>query len=694
MKKTKRYLALMMIIVLILNLSSILVSAEDSELESQPGFLLSKRSVEWLSEEIFPGEAFDFTTQEYQYDETGKLIKATYTDPDGTASSTTYTYDSAGRLLSENTEGGYNITYTYNEKGNETSEVIHDNPTAGYNDSTITTYDVLDRVINIEHSYYMYDQFSSAFVKQTKTKTFIYDGNSENPSEMDEKETAEGSTYISETKTVYTYDANGNLLTETSTNKWGTTSITYDGKGNILSEVNDMYENTYTYDQAGRCLTHVKRSKSGDEVSTTRNTYDDHGNLASTSLDFVASYDQYSYTDEYRNEYDSYGNLIKRTTIEGGEETYSVYYEYIRLGQTGENKPDSSVPSAKPGAFTDVSENDYYYDAVQWAIGKDITTGTTETTFGPGNPCTRAQAVTFLWRAEGCPAPKGSTNKFTDVPAGQYYSSAVAWAVENGIVNGTSDTEFSPNLTCNRAQIVTMLYRLAGSLVTQGTVNFTDVPSGQYYFAAVQWAVSISITTGTTATTFGPNDTCIRAQIVTFLYRYYNPSSVTPAPAPGGNTSDSSKIADLSSYAGITVNELRNRLGDFCLEEYWYLGAAKGIYYDKKNADGSFYYPIYFYYIDEDYTSNPRGDEIIDSIQYYPDSNDGVVEVAPGISKNLTATELLSMGGEYQVYDGYLLEDWCRYMGTLTVGKYWITFYFEDLVTPAGEIDIGVETEM
>ena len=169
--------------------------------------------------------------------------------------------------------------------------------------------------------------------------------------------------------------------------------------------------------------------------------------------------------------------------------------------------------------FVDVSASDYYYDAVLWAVGKGITSGTSATTFDPSGNCTRAQAVTFLWRAAGSPAAKSSAMPFADVKAGSYYYDAVLWAVENGITKGTSDTAFSPNATCTRAQIVTFLWRANGSPVASGNSAFTDVASDAYYAAAVTWAEKNGVTGGIGGGLFGSGNTCTRAQIVTFLYR-------------------------------------------------------------------------------------------------------------------------------------------------------------------------------
>ncbi len=160
-----------------------------------------------------------------------------------------------------------------------------------------------------------------------------------------------------------------------------------------------------------------------------------------------------------------------------------------------------------------------YEDAVDWAVANGITTGIDATHFAPNGVCTRAQAVTFLWRAAGSPAPKTATMPYTDVPAGSYYHDAVLWAVENGITKGTSETTFSPNATCSRAQIVTFLWRAEKSPAAGSGDPFTDVKPTAYYADAVLWAVAAGITKGTTDTTFSPNDDCTRAQIVTFLWR-------------------------------------------------------------------------------------------------------------------------------------------------------------------------------
>ena len=169
--------------------------------------------------------------------------------------------------------------------------------------------------------------------------------------------------------------------------------------------------------------------------------------------------------------------------------------------------------------FTDVPENAYYFEPVKWAVKNKITSGTSDSTFSPEDSCTRAQMVTFMWRAKGCPELTNSNNPFTDVSPDAYYYKAVLWAAEQKITTGTSDTTFSPDATVNRAQSVTFLWRMEGSEIVAADNPFTDVPSNAYYYNAVLWAVKNGVTTGKTKTSFAPDDPCIRAQIVTFLYR-------------------------------------------------------------------------------------------------------------------------------------------------------------------------------
>ena len=196
--------------------------------------------------------------------------------------------------------------------------------------------------------------------------------------------------------------------------------------------------------------------------------------------------------------------------------------EFTTRRHSSPSTPVTPEPEPTPdnsSKFADVPANAYFADAVKWAVDKGITNGLSDTMFGPYESCTRAQIVTFLWRAAGSPEPK-TASSFTDVPVSTYYAKAVAWAVENGITNGMTATEFAPNATCTRGQSVTFLHRaLKGT--ASGSANFTDVKSDAFYADAINWAVANNVTNGTSNTTFSPNADCTRAEIVTFLYRAY-----------------------------------------------------------------------------------------------------------------------------------------------------------------------------
>ena len=199
---------------------------------------------------------------------------------------------------------------------------------------------------------------------------------------------------------------------------------------------------------------------------------------------------------------------VKSYTFENVRRTHTI--EVIFMKASG---------NPQTGVFVDVPEGSYYEEAVNWAVEKGITTGTDATHFSPDGICTRAQIVTFLWRAAGSPEPK-SMSSFSDVSADSYYAKAVAWAVENGITTGTGDGKFSPDATCTRAQSVTFLFRAIGKLV-DSKAEFSDVLTDSYYANAVAWAVENGVTNGIGDGLFGPDNSCTRAQIVTFLYRAY-----------------------------------------------------------------------------------------------------------------------------------------------------------------------------
>ena len=194
-------------------------------------------------------------------------------------------------------------------------------------------------------------------------------------------------------------------------------------------------------------------------------------------------------------------------------------------GQNGPQPPDwnedqNGEPPLSFNSFTDVASTDYFAEPVYWAAASKITTGTSETTFSPSDTTTRAQIVTFLWRMAGSPEPSSTESAYTDINKDSYYYKAVLWAAEKGITTGTSESNFSPDADCTRSQIVTFLHRYAETPSSEQNNTFTDVDTDAYYADAVSWAAANSITNGTSETTFSPEEYCTRGQAVTFLYNY------------------------------------------------------------------------------------------------------------------------------------------------------------------------------
>ena len=216
---------------------------------------------------------------------------------------------------------------------------------------------------------------------------------------------------------------------------------------------------------------------------------------------------EYGGTTNTTYEYDAHGNQVKMTSKydDGDEYVYVTKYKEI------------VIPAEQ--SFEDVPMSEYYFNPVEWAVENGITDGTSETTFSPNDTCTRGQIVTFLWRAMGEPEPESKDNPFTDVKSDDYFCKAILWAKEAGITDGTSDTTFSPNDPCTRGNVVTFLWRAEGKPAMTSENPFKDVPAGQYYTEAVLWALAEKITDGTSETTFSPDTPCTRGQIVTFLYR-------------------------------------------------------------------------------------------------------------------------------------------------------------------------------
>ena len=250
----------------------------------------------------------------------------------------------------------------------------------------------------------------------------------------------------------------------------------------------------------------VQNSKNGTVTASHKSAAKD------TAVTLTVTPDK-GYVLDTLNVLDSKNKAVKLTE-KNGKYTFTM-----PAGKVTVSAAFKATAPASENPFTDVPSGAYYEDAVIWAVKKGITSGTSATTFNPDGSCTRAQAVTFLWRAAGSPEPKSAAMPFTDVPAGSYFEKAVLWAVENGITKGTSDTTFSPDASCTRAQIVTFLWRAGGSPAVSGNSAFSDVASDVYYAAAVAWAEKNGVTGGIGGGLFGSDNTCTRAQIVTFLYR-------------------------------------------------------------------------------------------------------------------------------------------------------------------------------
>ena len=378
-------------------------------------------------------------------------------------------------------------------------------------------------------------------------------------------ETIDDGTETIVTETNYQYDAQGRLIRSAEPN--GNNELVYDYRddGSILQTYTwwaedetpgDARVNLYTYDpQAGWFWYgdwsfawdeggHITRRWNDTEEEVYTNKYDAQGRLVESVVKNTK--DNTGYTDTYV--YDSDGGYTKREQTSTGYEDF-VYnakglliryvcayedpsivldYTYDEAGNcvkiSGEQYRMEFSYEKGPTSFRDVLDHSsFYYDPVYWAVNRGITDGTSEHTFSPLSPCTRAQVVTFLWRAAGKPGSASGKNPFTDVKEGTYYYDAVLWAVEQGITTGTSEHAFSPNAICTRGQVVTFLWRNAGSPKTAAANPFTDVAESDYFHDAVLWAVDNGVTLGTSPDRFSPGSECQRAHVVTFLYRSLGP---------------------------------------------------------------------------------------------------------------------------------------------------------------------------
>ena len=291
------------------------------------------------------------------------------------------------------------------------------------------------------------------------------------------------------------------------TEKNGGTKIT---TATVFDKNTTVYAHwTYTGSTGGGVTTYpitVKSAKNGDVTASHKSA------AKGTTITLTVDPDK-GYVLDTLTVLDGKDKEIKLTE-KNGKYTFTMPASKVEIQAT-------FVKETEISPFGDVSTDAYYYEAVKWAQKKGITGGIGNDLFGPNQPCTRAQIATFLWRAAGSPEPKNMSS-FSDVPTDSYYAKAVAWAVENGITTGTGDGKFSPNAPCTRAQSVTFLYRASGSPAVSDSAVFADVEANAFYADAVAWAVANGVTNGTTSSTFSPDNGCTRAQIVTFLYRAFN----------------------------------------------------------------------------------------------------------------------------------------------------------------------------
>lgn len=455
------------------------------------------------------------------------IKKASVTAP--AANNTTFTYTGKEQTYSLTANDAYTITgnkqTTANETGYTVTVALKDKVNRQWSDGTTDdkTYTFIIRKATITITAKNKSAYVNDAVPALSDSDYTVSGlvNNEtlktNPTiayEATPDMTKEGSVKILVSGAVAPDGGNYNDIVYNS----GTLSITKKSSGGIIFI--PTYYNVTVNDTEGGSVV-------ANEVSATENT----------TITLTVSADE-GYTFESVKVVDIGGNEV---TVSGSDDKYTFVMPASDVTVTATFKkidtpvnpnpvdpdpvtpnpvePDPADPDPVAPSFDDVAKDAYYFDAVEWAVKNGVTTGTSDTAFSPDMTCTRAQAVTFLWRAAGSPEPKSTEMPFEDVSIDSYYYDAVLWAVENGITNGTSATTFSPDADCTRAQIVTFLWRAQKSPVLGSGNHFNDVAADVYYVNAVLWAVENGITNGTSATVFSPDADCTRAQIVTFLYR-------------------------------------------------------------------------------------------------------------------------------------------------------------------------------
>ena len=402
------------------------------------------------------------------------------------------TYDTSAPLTANAfTKAGYNFAGWSESKG---GEVKYPDGTSvknltAENDKTITLYavwtkkQVIPAFSSSAIQSYKYDGSVKAYTLTSDIKDF----------DITYKQ---GETVVTTPKDIGTYDV---IISRAEDDTYAAFSQTITG-GLVITKVssgssssNPTYSvTTPSKSENGGVAVSSKNARKGDTVTVT------------VTPDAGYQLDKLTVTDKN-------GNVLKLTDKGDGKYSFTMPDGKVEVKAVFAKEVETSP-------FDDVSADAYYNQAVQWAQEKGITEGISSNLFGPKQPCTRSQIVTFLWRAAGSPEPKSTAAGMTDVVPGSYYAKAVAWAVENGITTGTAEGTFSPDATCTRAQAVTFLARAQNAKAT-GKTAFSDVPADSYFADAVAWAQANGVTTGTSETTFSPDSDCTRAQIVTFLYR-------------------------------------------------------------------------------------------------------------------------------------------------------------------------------
>ncbi|MBS4878894.1 MAG: leucine-rich repeat protein [Firmicutes bacterium] len=445
-------------------------------------------------------------TGTYNYVEATKIAKITISNATFSVKATGYsdTYDGQAHSITVAAEGA---SVTYSTDGTNYSEA---NPT--FTDAG--TYNVYYKATKANHD----DVIGSATVKIAKVQTSLT--LTADPASRTGAGTVNltvSSTGIPETATISAPACEGVTV---SPNSDGTYSVS------LPNETKD-YTFTVSYADDGNheaatatCTVSVTRRSSGGGTTTYTVTTDSakNGSVSvspknaskGTAVTITVKPDS-GYELDKLTITDKNGEALKLTDKGDGQYTFTMPDGKVEVKAV-------FVKKVETRPFGDVSADAYYNQAVQWAQEKGITDGISNDLFGPDQPCTRSQIVTFLWRAAGSPEPKSTAAGMTDVVPGSYYAKAVAWAVENGITTGTAEGTFSPDATCTRAQAVTFLARAQNAKAT-GKTAFSDVPADSYFADAIAWAQANGVTTGTSETTFSPDNDCTRAQIVTFLYR-------------------------------------------------------------------------------------------------------------------------------------------------------------------------------